>query len=196
MSILAQNGPLCIREMEPAPADFSQYARWMADPALRPYWSTAADGDTPEKAAAKYRSRLSGGVVPCFFCLEGRPVGYCQFYPVTRENYDLTPAQYARLFPAGGSAFAMDLFLGERRDQGLGTAFLGLLCAFLFARFRPDLLLIDPKTDNLRAIACYQKCGFRPLFTAPGRELQDGVPRDNLILGLRRESLPGGSSAI
>lgn len=183
MPFFAQNGPLSIREMEPTPADLSQYARWMADPALRPYWSTAADGDTPEKAAAKYRSRRSAGVTPCLLCKSGLPVGYCQFYSVTPDSYDLTPEQFARLAPSGVPVGAIDLFLGTDRDRGLGTAFLTLLCAALF-RQGFGLLLIDPRVSNARAIACYRKCGFQDGLLVPRRELHDGRRQDCLILRL------------
>ena len=44
------------------------------------------------------------------------------------------------------------------------------------------MLLIDPKTHNIRAIACYRKCGFSDCCVVPQREKQDGVLHDSLIM--------------
>ena len=60
-------------------------------------------------------------------------------------------------------ALGIDQFigLGDRLGRGLGTRMLRAFVAFLFEDPRVTTIQTDPSPDNLRAIACYRKVGFR-----------------------------------
>ena len=97
--------------------------------------------------------------------------------------------QYDKFAEESDVVYGIDIFIGEveYRNRGIGTEALRLLMKALFEDYHADILMIDPKVHNTRAIRCYHKCGFRDLFVVPKRELQDGIYHDSLIMGVRKE---------
>jgi aminoglycoside 6'-N-acetyltransferase len=63
---------------------------------------------------------------------------------------------------------------------------LGLLSKALFEIYGADVLVVDPKTHNARAIACYRKSGFTDCFVVPQREAHFGELFDSLIMYRRK----------
>ena len=151
---------------------------------------------TLEQIAAKYNRRLEERVTPCFILLDDAPIGYCQLYPTDAESYGCPPEQLHQHVSPDARCFGIDLFLDpSHRDQGLGRKVVSLLSCFLFTQQNAQVVLIDPKVHNARAIACYKACGFQELFIVPQREEQDGIRHDSLIMALHRlESLPALAS--
>lgn len=117
------------------------------------------------------------------------PIGFCQFCILNAEYYEVPEKEYNRYIEKADLVFGIDIFIGEVsfRNQGLGTKSLRLLITALFNDYHADVILIDPKIHNARAIKCYHKCGFKDYFVVPHRELQDGIYHDSLIMGIRKE---------
>lgn len=192
MRIYLSRGHMSIRTMQDTPADFWQYLVWMCDPEIMRFWDGMTVHFTPDMVEAKHRQRLACGVMPCFIQLDGKPIGYCQFYPTDAKGYHCPPEQLHQHLPPDGNYFGIDLFLAPAyRDQGLGKKAVSILCHHLFHSRHAHAALIDPKVHNTRAIACYKACGFRELFVVPQREEQDGVLHDSLIMALHHpETVP------
>ena len=187
MRIYISRGRMSIRTMQNTPADFEQYLTWMQNPEVMRFWDGMTVLFTQDMVEAKYRQRIEQGVMPCFIQLDDKPIGYCQFYPTDAEHYDCPPEQLRQHISPDARCFGIDLFLDpHHRDQGLGRTVISLLSRFLFTQQNAQAVLIDPKTHNTRAIACYKACGFRELFVVPRREEQDGILHDSLIMALCR----------
>jgi aminoglycoside 6'-N-acetyltransferase len=191
---VAREGPLVIREMQESEADLRLFLKWMTDPQTMKYWDGMSEHYTYERVLGKYRAHIGEGVCPCIIEYEGTPIGYFQFYPVDAREYELPEDLYARFTGGVQPVYGIDMFLGETqyRDRGIGTQSLRLLMKALFSDYQAQLLLIDPKVHNARAIRCYRKCGFADYFILPHRELQDGVYHDSLIMGAKRDAAPPG----
>jgi aminoglycoside 6'-N-acetyltransferase len=189
VNVLISEGGLTIRKMEGDAADLGLFLKWMTDPQTMKYWDGMTERYTYDRVAEGYRKHLEEGVTPCILVYNGAPIGYFQFCPIRNAgDYEVPEKLYSQFVNESETVYGIDMFLGEAacRDRGLGTASLLLLSKALFRDYRADLLLIDPKVHNARAICCYHKCGFEDYFTVPHRELQDGVYHDSLIMGLRR----------
>src|SRR5690349_15452359 len=80
----------------------------------------------------------------------------------------------------------IDLFVGdEHQGRGLGTDAVRTLARYLVHERGHHRLTIDPAADNVAAIRCYEKVGFRSAGVM--REYwrdTDGVWRDGLLLDL------------
>lgn len=183
------DGTLSLRPLELYAADQAQMLRWMTDPETMRYW----EGVTVHFDAARVKRDFfdpdPDGTLPYFMMLDDRAVGYCQLCPIRdAAHYEVPEAAFARMVQPGERAWGIDLFIGETdcRDRGLGTSFMALICDVLFRDFAADVLLIDPKAHNARAIRCYEKSGFQRCCTVPKREMLDGVPHDSLILYRRK----------
>lgn len=187
MHIIAQDTRLRIRKMEATETDFSQYLKWMTDPETMRFWEGMTVHFTYERVVETYRENLKEEITPCIIEYEGKPLGYCQFCVLDAELFEVPEVEYARFAKPSDTVYGVDIFLGEvaLRDKGLGTKSLTLLVGALFETYHADLVMIDPKVHNTRAIRCYEKSGFEPYFTVPHRELQDGIYHDSLIMGVR-----------
>jgi aminoglycoside 6'-N-acetyltransferase len=69
--------------------------------------------------------------------------------------------------------------------KGLGTDALRVVSRYLFEQLGHHRLTIDPAHANKRAIAAYEKVGFKPIGVARSYELgPDGAWRDALLMDL------------
>jgi RimJ/RimL family protein N-acetyltransferase len=100
----------------------------------------------------------------------GSEIGYIQSYVVKGSGDGWWPEEQ------DPGARGIDQFLADpaRLGQGLGTAMVRAFVAHLFADPAVTRVQTDPAPDNVRAIRCYQKAGFRPVEevdTPDGRAL-------------------------
>lgn len=85
----------------------------------------------------------------------------------------------------------IDIFLGDRwQGRGLGADAIRLVSRFLIEERGHHRLTIDPSAENARAIAAYNKVGFRPVGVMRQYERQgDGRWHDGLLMDLLRDEL-------
>ena len=188
MEIIAADSSVTIRKMEPAERDFRLFLKWMTDPETMKYWEGMTVRFTYEKVVEQYREHQAEKVEQCIIEYEGAPAGYCQYCLLNAAYFEVPAEEYAKFVKEGERAYGIDIFLGEvrLRNRGIGTRALSLLADALLRGHQADVILIDPKVHNARAIRCYHKCGFADYFVVPHRELQDGTYHDSLIMGLRK----------
>ena len=187
--MIAQDDNIVIRKMEESISDFQLYLKWMTDPQTMKYWEGMTEHFTYERVVENYRKHIEEKVEQCIMEYDHTAIGYCQFCILNAESFEVPPALYDTFVSEADVVYGIDLFIGEvkYRDIGIGTKCLKALMKALFEKYHADILMIDPKVHNTRAIRCYQKCGFRDLFVVPHRELQDGIYHDSLIMGIRKE---------
>ncbi|MGB6117859.1 MAG: GNAT family N-acetyltransferase [Mesorhizobium sp.] len=134
--------------------DLPMLRGWLEQPHMRQWW------DDPEAEIAAITEHMdSVSVEPLIAELDGRPIGYAQWYDPHLENDH----------PYGDQPFGtlgIDLSIGEAEllGQGHGSALLRELADELFEEGAPRLV-IDPHPDNKRAIRAYEKAGFRHFDT-------------------------------
>lgn len=191
MDRIAENDSILIRKMEENDSDFCIFLKWMTDPETMKYWEGMTVHYTYDKVVKEYQEILADQVTPCVIEYQQKAIGFCQFCVLDAEVYEVPKEEYERFVIPSDVVYGIDIFLGEvqYRDRGIGTKCLKLLMEALFDKYGADVLMIDPKTHNQRAIACYHKCGFTDYFVVPQRELQDEILHDSLIMGARKEAV-------
>ncbi|MGW4893262.1 GNAT family N-acetyltransferase [Kitasatospora sp. NPDC004240] len=107
---------------------------------------------------------------------EGRVVGAIQWYAEADPDY-----RHA----------GIDIYLGTAvHGRGVGTDAVRTLARHLVDDLGHHRLVIDPATDNLAAIRCYTKVGFRPVGILRRYERgPDGSWHDGLLMDLLAEEL-------
>lgn len=141
------------------------------DPTVARWWG---DND-----AGYWRRRLTGEDdegVPYVVEEAGQPVGFAQWYEETDPDY-----RHA----------GIDLFLtAAHQGRGLGTEVVRTLARWLVAVRGHRRLVIDPSAANARAIACYERVGFRRFGLARQAERgPDGTWHDQLLMDLLADEL-------
>jgi aminoglycoside 6'-N-acetyltransferase len=88
----------------------------------------------------------------------------------------------------------IDLFLtGDEQGKGYGPEAIRAVCRWLFDVRGHHRITIDPAADNLRAIAAYERVGFRRVGVMRRYERgADGTYHDGLLLDLLPDDLQEG----
>ncbi len=112
---------------------------------------------------------------------QGVPVGYVQTYLV--DGDELMLYGYSRF----DQVYGMDLFLGEpdRWNQGIGTLLVRAVANRLIQECEAEVIVVDPRVDNLRAVHVYEKCGFKRIRLLRNRELHEGKYHDCWLMQLK-----------
>jgi len=185
---LIRERDLVIRRMQDDDADYSLMARWLTDPRVLEFYEGRDNPFPFDRICEEYSPRVLEleHVTPCLLIFEDSPIGYVQFYPITddRRSYGLEHEM------GKDNLYGMDQFIGEVGlwDRGLGSRAVSLLLQYLFQVKGAEKVILDPHAGNLRAIRCYEKCGFRHVKILPRHELHEGEYRDSWLMEISVDS--------
>lgn len=175
-----------------AEQDLPLLHEWLNRPHMLEWWSGE---QSLEDVRQKYLPRIAEAddARPFLALLDGRPVGYVQWYSVSEGRDDWWPDR------PGPGVLGIDQFLadGDRLGRGLGTAMVRQFTARLFADPEIREIRVDPRPDNARAVRCYEKVGFRtvgPITTPDGPALMMVLDREGLGRPGREEASGGQHS--
>ena len=167
-----EDGKITIRDF--SKSDLPLMLKWLTDDNVLEYYEGRDARFTMETLSEHYLEELPDGFR---VIIEYRnvPIGYGQVYQLSGDLFD----EYDYL-DDGRVVFAMDQFIGEPDywNQGIGTAFLQMMAAYLKTCKAADRILLDPHKNNPRAIRAYQKAGFRIVKSLPEHELHEGKKED------------------
>lgn len=112
----------------------------------------------------KYLPRLTGyNNVPSFIIhLDNKAIGFIQYYCLSEgypEGIEKENALFKSYHP--NEIAGIDLFIAthENRGKGLGVVIINQFINKFLTHFR--LIVVDPNRDNIPAIQCYKKAGFK-----------------------------------
>jgi RimJ/RimL family protein N-acetyltransferase len=124
--------------------DFELLLVWLQRPHVKEWWN---DGDdTLEKVRDHYTRNPD----------ETRR--FILLYPD-----DKSPSGYFQYYIRPDGVIGIDQFLAdvESLNRGLGSASVSQFLRMILEKHSPIRIVTDPSPDNLRAIRCYEKVGFK-----------------------------------
>jgi aminoglycoside 6'-N-acetyltransferase len=153
-----------------ADTDLERLAEIGREPAFAQWWPGLDEADLASKLAG------SSGAVVFAITFMGEVIGLAQFYEEDDPEY-----RHA----------GIDLGIAiDWQNQGLGTDTVRTLARHLLRERGHHRLVIDPAADNVRAIRCYEKVGFKPVGILRAYELNPGGGwRDGLLMDLLADEL-------
>ncbi|WP_414756507.1 GNAT family N-acetyltransferase [Anabaena sp. CCY 9910] len=132
-----------------------------------------------EKVIETYKPIIIGSepVKPCLISYKNAKIGYLQYYSVA-ELPEIDQQKYC--LDNTDKVYGIDLFIGEPNywHRGIGSEILRMVIRYIFEVFLAALIVVDPRVDNIRAIRCYEKCGFVKVKLLPVHELHEGKYSD------------------
>ena len=151
--------------------DIPELARIRSTPEISRWWRGGDD-----MTAAVSEDLAEEGTETFVVEHEGRVAGAIQWHAEDEPDYK----------HAG-----IDLYLDPAlHGLGLGTDAVRTLARHLFANHGHHRLVIDPAADNVAAIRCYSKVGFRPVGVMRRYERGlDGSWHDGLLMDLLADEL-------
>ena len=182
VNVLARKEELAIVRM--TGADFEDMARWLSDEKVLKYYEGRDNPFDLQKVIEKFQPLTTGEdlTTACIIKEKGNSIGYIQFYPVLYETADYHTEKYGR-------PYGIDLFIGEEecRNRGLGPRIIRLMCSYLFSKCRADVVVSDPRENNLRSVAAFRKAGFTKVALLPEGELHEGILETCVIMHRTKE---------
>ncbi len=177
--LLLKQEKLLIRPL--TPEDARLLLRWLTDPAVLEWWEGKSAVFTPQRVQEDFYTE-EPFLRRCIIEYEDSPIGYLQVYRLTDEER----AEYDYPHPELVS-FGLDQFIGEPAywNRKIGRRFLSMMLDRLCLQEGAQSVVLDPHADNLRAIRCYEACGFRRLKLLPAHELHDGTMVDCWLMEYR-----------
>lgn len=170
--MLFQNDSLKVREIEEK--DSYLLARWLSDPQVLEFYEGRDNPFDLDKINEAFYSP-EDNEVKCIVEFGGTEIGYIQFYQLDDE----TKKVYGYLND-DVKIYGTDQFIGEVEywNKGIGTLLVTSIVTYLVKNKNADRVVMDPQIRNVRAIRCYEKCGFKKVKVLPKRELHEGVYQD------------------
>ncbi|MEI4770868.1 GNAT family N-acetyltransferase [Psychrobacillus sp. FJAT-51614] len=146
-----------IRKMKHS--DFGLMVKWLNDPLVLEFYE-----ETPfnsDKVSKKYGPRVDGNhyVTPCIVEYKKVSIGYIQFYAI--QESELKKYGYS----VGQNVYGIDQFIGETQlwGKGIGTSMISMMLNYLSIKKSSSSVILEVKSNNLRAISSYKKCGFKKI---------------------------------
>jgi aminoglycoside 6'-N-acetyltransferase len=154
------------------------WERWIEKPHVKKVWFI--DGYHPP---SNIHAKIKGNNYdhPFIIVADDQPIGYIQCCDLYAYR-TICPKPKGLFTEEEPGTFCMDLFIAEEEylNRGYGTATVKSFIDYVFKHFKAKKLLIDPATDNHRAMACYKKAGFTIV-----KEAFDGITPCTILETIR-----------
>lgn len=174
--IICKNEKITIRELEKQ--DAKLLLKWLSDPQVLEYYEGRDYSFDAQMVNDKFYT-LNLSKTRCIIEYCDRPIGYLQFYPLDEEDcveygYEISSEVF----------YGTDQFIGETQywNKGIGTHLMKEIIAYLILEKNAQKIVIDPHCRNVRAIACYEKSGFKKIRMLPQNEMHEGKLEDCWVM--------------
>lgn len=170
--MIFQQTDLILREL--VKGDAALLAKWLSNPAVLEFYEGRDNPFDFAKVRLKFFNQ-NDAETRCIIEYTGKEIGYLQFYELDNDSI----SEYG-LKSSNERVFGMDQFIGEVDfwNRGIGTKVVSATIQYLLEQKQADKIVMDPQVVNERAIACYEKCGFKKVKILPQSELHEGELRD------------------
>lgn len=172
--MLIQNDNLKVRMLEEK--DSQRLVKWLSDSSVLEFYEGRDNPFNLEKVKSVFYCS-EDNEVKCIVEYADTPIGYVQYYKLDDE----TKKEYGYIHE---NVYGTDQFIGEVEywNKGIGTLLVRAMTKFLIEHEKADRVVMDPQARNIRAINCYEKCGFNKVKMLPKRELHEGEYQDCLLM--------------
>lgn len=153
--------------------------KWLSDKRLLNFWEGKSSVFDLDRIIKEFYSEEKFEITRAIIEYNGKSIGYVQMYKLDEDmlneyEYPLT----------NKVVYGIDQFIGEPEywGKGIGTDFMKLVLNYLTKEKNAVIIILDPHADNLRAIRCYEKVGFKKFKFLPKHELHDGEMVDCYLM--------------
>jgi aminoglycoside 6'-N-acetyltransferase len=171
--ILFRSNPLTVHMLTSSDAPLLQ--KWLNDPEVLRYYEGRDRAHTPEMIQEHFYP-MDDPLSRCIVEYDGQPIGYIQYYLLDEEERSILGLEEI----TGEQLVGMDQFIGEPSywNRKIGQHLMSSMLHFLAEQNKVSRVVMDPQAWNERAIACYEKSGFRRVKLLPKHEWHEGEHRD------------------
>jgi AacA4 family aminoglycoside N(6')-acetyltransferase len=152
-----ERSPVTLRLM--TEQDLPMLHDWLNRPHIVQWWGGEAERPSLEDVYEEYAPQVLAqeNVTPYIAMLGDKPFAYAQSYVAMGSGN----GWWEDVTDPGVRGIDQSIAEPDLLGRGLGTKMVRALVEVLFLDPAVTLIQTDPSPDNLRAIRCYQKAGFR-----------------------------------
>ena len=177
MDYLFKKGSVSVRKMRDSICDYVFLAEWLSQSV-----DTDDNSGELENVLKNYNPKTMAdrGVMPCIIEYDGIAVGYIQYYYINNDDCEVSEELLLKNYekPIGINILISDV---KYQNRGIGTETIKNMLDYLLKNEGADIVIIDSKADNEKAIHCYEKIGFSKVETILDDNADD-VSTDKVIL--------------
>ena len=157
-----------IRELEKD--DAKDLEKWLSNPVVLEYYEGRDQVFDMDKVQKKFYS-YNPQKIRCIIEYEEKKIGYLQYYNLDEEDINLYLDSDCK-----DVCYGVDLFIGEPNywNKGIGTEVMKKVIGYLVSDKEAQYVMVVPQCRNIRAIHCYEKCGFKKSKIVEEHELHEG----------------------
>ncbi|WP_433752034.1 GNAT family N-acetyltransferase [Paenibacillus amylolyticus] len=154
--------------------DEHQLMKWLTDPKVLQYYE-GRDRPHDLEMVREHFYNQDDNATRCIVEYGENLIGYIQFYELEEE--ERTEYGYE---DTDEIIYGTDQFIGEVDywNRGIGTQLVQSMQVYLINEKQARKVVMDPQAWNLRAISCYEKCGFQKIKLLEKHEQHEGQMRD------------------
>ncbi|WP_409300631.1 GNAT family N-acetyltransferase [Peribacillus sp. SCS-155] len=168
--MLFKTGKITVRVLDED--DKHLLVKWLSNPSILEFYEGRDNPFDLNKVTEVFYDPEDETVM-CIVQYEGKDIGYVQFYSLDT----LTQKEYGYF---NENIYGMDQFIGETQycNKGIGSMLVSGMVSYLLEHEKAERIVMDRRTGNMRAIKCYEKCGFIKVKKLPNHELHEGEYHD------------------
>ena len=179
---LCRDGDLSIRLLRNDARDLTLLVSWRAEPHVHEWWDPDEPPPSLDQVTEKYGGRTDpdSPTTPCVIELDGRPIGYVQFY-----LWASFPDEVAAMeLPVGDRSFGLDILIGDPDlvGAGHGSRAVGMLCRHLVRARGAREVLLTTELTNARAQRAYERAGFEKVKEVWELDTRGGEPTRSWLM--------------
>ncbi|TBL78923.1 GNAT family N-acetyltransferase [Paenibacillus thalictri] len=170
--IIYDESDITIRTLEVK--DQVTLVKWLNDPLVLSYYE-GRDRAHDIKMVVAHFYQEEDQAVRCIVELKNKPIGYIQYYELDEQA-----KQEYGYGDNNDKIYGTDQFIGETHywNQGIGKTLIKTMLHYLRDELKANRVVMDPQQWNIRAITCYERCGFKKIKELPKHEKHEGELRD------------------
>ena len=165
---------ISFRKLENNDKDFYKLHEWCSNKNVYEWFEQRIL--TFEEIKKKYQKKLNDGKQDLFIInCDDTEIGLIQIYKYENDvdyNFD----NYNNLYE-------FDIYIGNSDyiSRGIGSTVINLVKEKIYKEYNADAIMLRPFKRNIRAVKCYEKCGFKEVYSYDGK---DSIGNEEIILVL------------
>ena len=146
---------LTFRKLKDSKDDYNMLYSWCKNPNIYEWFEQRIL--SLEEIAKKYKRKLEDKKQELLIIqLDNKDIGLVQLYKYEKDIDNNLLNSYKNIYE-------YDIFIGDENclSKGIGSEVIKLINKKIYSEHNADAIVLRPFKRNIRAIKCYQKCGFK-----------------------------------
>ena len=135
-----------------------------------------------EEIVSKYQRKLTTNKQDLFIIIcDDKEIGFLQIYKFENDIELKAIEDYHNIYE-------FDIFIGEETclSKGIGSIIVKQVNDMIYSKYNADAIMLRPFKRNIRAIKCYEKCGYEVIDEYDGLDTLNNPVKITILLNTKK----------